>query len=515
MGESLESDRTEQAGRSSWRGRLLAIVLRPTARPLGWGIVAMLGLIAGETALVLLMKRAAPQNSYGAIYLLGVLLVAAGWNFGLALATALISTAIYVYFHVQDGDNALAAILFFLPLALLASALASQARLQAAESEERRREAAALARQQAALRRVATLVARGAEPGEVYPVAVTELARGLTVEHVTLVEFTADDTAVVLASYDFDDTKLLVGEHLSLDGDSVAARVRGTGAPSRIDDYRTVPGPLADRLRNLGVRSGVGSPVTVAGATRGAMIVASVSADPLPQETETRICDFADLVATAIGNAEARAEVQASRARIVAAADQARRSIERDLHDGAQQRVVSLGLGLRALEASLSDQDPAVSRQLDNLINGMSDLYTELQELSRGIHPAILSKGGLGPALKTLARRSPVPVRLEHSVEARLPEPVEAAAYYVVAEALTNAAKHARAASVTVRVHRHGADLALEVTDDGVGGAVSGGGSGLVGLRDRVEAVSGRFEISSPPGQGTTVAARIPTAQGQ
>ena len=493
--------------------RLLALVLRPTARPLGWGIATAVGFIVVETLLVLLMKRTAPDNSYGAIFLLGVLVVAAGWNFGLALATSVASAAVYVYFHLEDGDSLVPALFVFLPVALLASVLASQARLRAAESEERRREANALAQQQAALRRVATLVAGGAAPAEVYPVAVTELARGLDVEHVTLMEFEPGDQCVVLASHDAPDApRLAVGERLSLDGDSVTLRIRDTGEPARIDHYTEVEGTIASRLRDLGLHSGVGSPVTVDGEPRAALIVGSVRQDPMPAETEARVSDFADLVATAIGNAETRAELQASRARIVATADQARRGIERDLHDGAQQRIVSLGLGLRALEASIPDDDVAVHKQVDNLIHGMADLYTELQEVSRGIHPAILSKGGLGPAIKTLARRSTVPVRLELAVDRRLSESIEVAAYYVIAEALTNVAKHAEATGVTVRARCDADVLALEVIDDGVGGAASGGGSGLLGLKDRVEAVSGRLDVTSANGAGTKVSARIPIA---
>ena len=205
------------------------------------------------------------------------------------------------------------------------------------------------------------------------------------------------------------------------------------------------------------------------------MIIGSARAEPMPEGTEARIGDFADLVATAIANAETRAELKASRSRIVAAADQARRGIERDLHDGAQQRIVSLGLGLRALEASIPEEQHTVRQQVDNLVNGMADLYTELQELSRGIHPAILSKGGLGPAIKTLARRSVVPVQLELGVDRRLPESIEVAAYYVIAEALTNAAKHAEASEVLVRTGFDGDELRLEVADDGIGGAAPRG----------------------------------------
>ncbi|MET0473842.1 MAG: ATP-binding protein [Mycobacterium sp.] len=491
------------------RARLLAMVLRPTARPLGWGIVVAVAFIASETLVVLYLTRVAPENAFGAIFLLGVLVVSAGWNIGLAIATSIASTLVYLYFHL---DGAAAAMFIFLPLCLLANVLAGQARLRAAEAEQRRRQADALAKQQTALRRVATLVARGADPADVYPVTVTELARGLDVEHVTLVRFESEQWCTVLAAHDSPGRETLqIGERLPLDGDSLTARIRQTGSTTRIDDYALLDGSVAARMIDLGLRSGAGAPVTIDGVPRGALIVGSVRADPLPDGTEERICDFADLVATAIANAETRAELKASRARIVAASDQARRRFERDLHDGAQQRIVALGLGLRTIEASVPQEDLAVRKQLDNVINGMADLYTNLQELSRGIHPAILSKGGLGPALRALARRSVVPVSVNVDVDRRLPESIEVAAYYVVAEALTNAAKHSQAAGVTILVELAQDELHIEVADDGVGGATSaGGGSGLVGLRDRVEAVSGRLDVSSPPGEGTTLTARIP-----
>jgi signal transduction histidine kinase len=319
----------------------------------------------------------------------------------------------------------------------------------------------------------------------------------------------------VLAAHDRPGRETLqAGEHLPIDGDSITGLVRRTGTPARIDDYEGLAGTIASRMRGLGQHSGVGAPITIDDEPRGALIVGSIRQEPMPRETEERICDFADLVATAIANAETRAELKASRARIVAASDQARRRFERDLHDGAQQRIVALGLGLRTVEASVAEEDKAVRRQLDNVINGLAELYTNLQELSRGIHPAILSKGGLGPALRALARRSAIPVGIDVDVDERLPESIEVAAYYVVAEALTNAVKYSQASRVDIRVGREADELHIAVADDGIGGATSaGGGSGLIGLRDRVEAVSGRLHVSSPLGAGTTLTARIPLAQ--
>jgi signal transduction histidine kinase len=230
-------------------------------------------------------------------------------------------------------------------------------------------------------------------------------------------------------------------------------------------------------------------------------------------DTEARVGDFADLVATAIANADARAELTASRARIVTAADAARRRFERNLHDGAQQRLVSLGLQLRTAEAALPPDWDALRKQVSDVIEGLRGVSEDLQEISRGIHPAILSRGGLGPALKTLARRSAVPVELCIGIDRRLPESIEVAAYYVVAESLTNAAKYAQASEVRVSVTADCANLHLSITDDGVGGADSGKGSGLIGLVDRVEALGGKLRVSSVVGSGTTLQATIPIEQ--
>jgi signal transduction histidine kinase len=210
----------------------------------------------------------------------------------------------------------------------------------------------------------------------------------------------------------------------------------------------------------------------------------------------------------------AAGELTESRARVVAAGDETRRRIERDLHDGTQQRLVSLGLDLRAAEAMLPPEQTELRSQLSHTAEGLTGAIEELQEISRGIHPAILSKGGLGPALKTLARRSAIPVELEVESGHRLPEPIEAAAYYVVSEALTNAVKHSRASAVQVQVASRDGFVQVSIRDDGVGGAAPGQGSGLIGLKDRVEALGGEIEIASPSGSGTSLRVRIPTAAG-
>jgi signal transduction histidine kinase len=232
--------------------------------------------------------------------------------------------------------------------------------------------------------------------------------------------------------------------------------------------------------------------------------------EPLPLGTEARLADFTELLGIALANAEARAALTASRARIVAAADTARRRIERDLHDGAQQRLVSLALQLRAAQAAAPAEASELAQRLEGAVTEVTGALEELHEIAHGIHPAILTEAGLRPALRALARRSTVPVSLDIHVTGRLPEPVEVAAYYVVAEALTNAAKHAQASVVRVEAAVIDGDLRVSVQDDGLGGADPASGSGLVGLTDRVEALGGKLTLHSPPGGGTTLRIDLP-----
>jgi signal transduction histidine kinase len=219
---------------------------------------------------------------------------------------------------------------------------------------------------------------------------------------------------------------------------------------------------------------------------------------------------FTELLATAIANADSRSELAASRMRIVAASDEARRRIERDLHDGTQQRLVSLGLSVRAAEAQVPSDSSDLRLELSRIATGLAEAVADLQETSRGIHPAILSKGGLGPALRALARRSAIPVELDLTTDTRLPEPIEVAAYYVASEALANATKHAQASLIEVSPTPRDGNLVLSVRDDGVGGADPAGGSGLVGLTDRVEALGGSISVRSRPGDGTHITAELP-----
>jgi signal transduction histidine kinase len=368
-----------------------------------------------------------------------------------------------------------------------------------------------LAEQQAALRRVATLVARGVAPTEVFSAVAEELAHCLGVHNAGLCRLEPDGAATLVAARDEAGlTNSLVGQRFSLEGENIVETVMRTGRAARMDNHDDAAGPAAARIRELGMRSAVGAPIIVDGRMWGAATVGTSRLEPLPADAEARVGDFADLVATAIANAHAHAELTASRVRIVAAADYARQRIERDLHDGAQQRLVSLGLELCTVEAGVPSDLLPLKARISDLVTTVTGISEDLQELSRGIHPAILSKGGLGPAIKVLARRSALPVELLLGIHRRLPDPVEVAAYYVVAEALTNAAKHAQASMVEVSADTEGKDLHLSIRDDGIGGADAAKGSGISGLRDRVEAFGGALSISSHAGTGTELHVTIP-----
>jgi GAF domain-containing protein len=376
---------------------------------------------------------------------------------------------------------------------------------------ESRARVARLAEEQAALRRVATLVARGVPPEEVFAAVTEEAGRLLSaVEYAALSRYEPDRGVTVVAVWGRTGHNVRLGNRLILGGNNVGTLVFETGRPARIDNYAEASGPLADVARGEGVGAAVGTPIIVEGRRWGVMATYSAPGRPLPADTEARLANFTELVATAIANAESRAALMASRARVVAAADQTRRRIERDLHDGIQQRLVSLALELRAAQAGVPLQLADLERVLSRVADGLSSVFDELREISHGIHPAILSKGGLKPALSSLCRRSAVPVELDLRAERRLPEPVEVAAYYVVSEALTNAAKHAHASVVNVKLDTDDAILRLTIRDDGVGGANLDQGSGLVGLSDRVEALGGTLQVASPAGKGTTLLIKVP-----
>jgi signal transduction histidine kinase/PAS domain-containing protein len=374
--------------------------------------------------------------------------------------------------------------------------------------EASRDELRVLAEEQAALRRVATLVARGVPPEDVFAAVAEEVGRLVSIDSTSILRYEGDGTATMIARWPETDIDVIeIGTRVRLEGESVTELVLRTRRPARIDSCANAASPAA--ARESRVRCSAGAPIVVDGRLWGVMAAESTRPDPLPVATESRIAAFTELLGTAIAKAHSRAELTASRARIVTAADETRRRLERDLHDGVQQRLVSLALELRAAEEALAPDDELRGR-LAHTASGLAGALEDLVEISRGIHPAILAAGGLGPALKTLARRSAVPVELDLRSDRRLPERVEVAAYYVVSEALTNAAKHAHASVVHVDVYADDSIVQLAIRDDGHGGADPVRGSGLIGLSDRVEALGGRIEVASPAGRGTSLLARIP-----
>jgi len=383
----------------------------------------------------------------------------------------------------------------------------------AIENAEARAELRRMADGQAALRRVATLVARGAPSEALFASVAEEVGRLFDAENTAVSRYEAEDTVTVVGlwSQTGGDPIARVGARSPLGGLNVTTQVFETGQPARVDRY-----PPADSseittiARAVGSRSAVGAPISVEGRLWGSLAVASSHQAGLPASAEGRLAEFTEIVATAIANAENRAQLAASRARVVAAGDDMRRRLERDLHDGAQQRLVSLALELRLARDTVPDDLPGLRDRFGETAEELVELLDELREISRGLHPAILAEGGLGPALRTLARRSAVVVDLQLGTDSRYSAPVEVATYYVVSEALANASKHAGASQAEVSLEERGDTLRLRVSDDGIGGADPQGGSGLIGLRDRVEALGGSIDVVSPKGHGTVITVCLP-----
>jgi signal transduction histidine kinase len=419
---------------------------------------------------------------------------------------------------VRDSitDSLLATQVFIATAALtslvLAAVTAERTRaaraLAASEAAQR-----ALAQEHAALRRVATLVAAEARPADVLRQVTEEVARLLRLPGACIVQYDGVRGATVVGAWSEEGAHPLpVGTRLDLDGDTVVAKVLAAGTPQRLESYAEASGRLAERLRGVGYRAAVAAPVTVGGRLWGALVAGTMSDEPLARGLESLLCDFADLVGQALANADARERLAESRAELVEVSDAERRRFERNLHDGAQQRLVSAALRLGIADTRF-DEDPATAREAlaaaqDELALGLE----ELRELARGLHPVLLTERGLGPALDALLARMPVPVEIEELPEERLAPPVEAAAYYVVAEAITNVAKYAQASHATVAVRRANGTATVIVRDDGIGGAEPSRGSGLRGLAARVEALNGRLQVDSPPRRGTRIRAEIPSS---
>jgi signal transduction histidine kinase len=366
-----------------------------------------------------------------------------------------------------------------------------------------------IADEQAALRNLATLVAHGAPPQEVFSAVARELAHVLGTSHTVIAHYLPDGMSLVVAGTWNYEKIVPAGTRWDMDRGTVCELVFRTRAPGRVGAYHG-EGVLINRLRERGVYSSVGCPIMVGDDLWGVAIASSNTPEPLPPDTEERMQGFTELAATAIANAQAHADLIQSRARVVTATDETRRRIERDLHDGTQQNLVSIALQIRAIKSAVPAELDEVRHQLSATAKAVDGVVAELQEISRGLHPAILARGGLRCALNTLARRSVVPVALTIDVDRPLPERLEVTAYYIVSEALRNAARHAHATLVRVDLTATASLVRLCVRDDGTGGADPSRGSGLAGLTDRVIALGGRMEITSPEGCGTTLRAEFP-----
>jgi signal transduction histidine kinase len=436
---------------------------------------------------------------------------------GAATATLLICSVAVYKTAQNDGPfvretltDSLLATQLFIATSALTSLLLAAVTAERSDAEVSMR---TLAEEQVALRRVATLVAAAAPPNRVFEQVTKEVALLLGVPGASLVRYDPDPrTATVVGGWSSDGVlRLPVASTIDLEGDTVIARVHRSGRPERAE-YSGAGGTLAETLQSAGYRGAVAAPVLVGGRLWGALAAGTRSPESLAAGAERRLGDFAELVAQAIANTDAHEQLAASRARIVEAGDAERRRLERNLHDGAQQRLVSVAIDLRVIRALLAKDPDKAGELLSSTQEQLALGLDELRELARGIHPAVLTDRGLGPALESLAIRAPVPVEITDLPEERLAGPVEAAAYYVVAEAITNVAKYAQASHATVSVTRTNGRATVTVADDGIGGADPTRGTGLRGLRDRLEALNGRLEVESTPATGTRISAEIPCA---
>jgi signal transduction histidine kinase len=469
--------------------------------------------VAAVSGLIALLTPHVPAPYLLVVYVLVVMAVAVVWGTSMAIFAAVLSVVLFNYlfvrppfaFHLEDPSNIIGSVAF-LATAIIVGRLASRLRRTALESER-------LSEEQLALRRIATLVAQSAPASAVFGAVTREVGLLCGADLARMERYEEDGTVTGIAAWSRVPAELAVGTRFSLVGPSIAREVLQNGGPVRVASFAGATGAIAQEALGVGIRSSVGCPITVAGLLWGVIAASTKSNEPFPANTESQIANFTDLVATAVANAESLEQLAASRARVVAAADQARHRFERNLHDGAQQRLVSLAFNLRNARDAVPAELPSVRADLDRAIEELVASLEDLRELSQGLHPAVLSHGGLGPALRTLARRSSVPVELQVNSEARYPPTVEVAAYYVVSEALTNTARHAAASRVEVLVDEQDNTLRVSTRDDGIGGVDPRRGSGLTGLRDRVEALGGLIEVISATGNGTTIKLSLPIHQ--
>jgi signal transduction histidine kinase len=367
----------------------------------------------------------------------------------------------------------------------------------------------AIVAEQAALRRVATLAARAVSNQRLFAAVNQELARLVGADAAALLRFEPDETVTLLAAWNAAGAPVAVGDQQPVN--AALRRLRDSARAMRCGPADVpLTGPFIAEIRRLGIRGTVAVPIQVEGRVWGVSVAASQSLEPFPAETEARMLEFAELVAIAISNAQSHAELAASRARVIAAADESRRRIQRDLHDGAQQRLVHAVVRLKLAKAMLERSDHPAMDIVSDALESAQHAAADLQELVRGVMPSALRYGGLHAAIGALLEHIDLPATVDITQD-RLPTTVETTAYFVIAEALTNAVKHAKASNLAVRAAFRRGALELEIRDDGIGGAHFDHGTGLVGLVDRVESIGGQITISSPPGAGTAVLASLPT----
>jgi signal transduction histidine kinase len=376
--------------------------------------------------------------------------------------------------------------------------------------EASRDELRLLADEHAAFGRVATLVARGVPASELLDAVAGEVHRLLAPDFTCVLRYEADGSAAAVADRAGPGVDIPHGAHYTLEGENIVESVSRTGVPARMGIDEGARGSIASVLREQGLRCSVAAPIVVVGRLWGVMVAVWKHDNAPSADSEEQLAQFSELVAVAIANANARAEVAASRARLVATADETRRRVVRDLHDGAQQRLVHTVVTLKLARHALEQQDPAVGALIGEALEHAEGANSELRELAHGILPAVLTRGGLRPAVAALVSRMPVPVTVDIPIE-RLPSEIEAPAYFVIAEALTNVAKHSGARSAEVSASLDDGVLHVEVHDDGVGGATRDG-SGMLGLSDRLAALDGTLDVESPKDGGTLISATIPVS---
>jgi signal transduction histidine kinase len=480
---------------------------RHTAKGLAVGLAAT----AAVSAFIGALKNAVDPVGLTGLYLFAILPVAISWGFWLAGVVALASYLTFTYFFVEPVhsfeivhfDTAMA-LLIALVTAYVVSELARRAHARARDAEHAQAEQRQLADEQAALRRVATLVAQAVTTTEVFEAVTREVGLQCGADLARMERFEPDRTITAIAAWSRrGEAHLAVGSRMSLEGASIAAQVLESGRPARVDSFEGASGPIASEAQALGIRSSVGCPIVVGARTWGVIAASTRRAAPFPPNTEARIARFTNLVAMAVSNAEARAELVESRARLITTGDEARRRVAQDLHDGAQQRLVHTIITLK-LAKRAEDNDGLLTEALELA----EQANTELRELAHGMLPDILTRGGLAAGVDGLVSRARIPITVDVPDERFAPE-IEASAYFIVAEALTNIAKHSQAESAEVTATVDDGGLHLDVRDDGVGGARLDG-SGLIGLHDRVDALGGELHVESPPGSGTRIAATLP-----